>query len=332
MFLVVPAAYGGEGFGNHYPGGNEDFTVGRLPKPGTSIFINYLVDYHVTKLMGNNGGAATLTNPRLVAPRGPFTAGRAGFKLDSIVDTMRYIRVTNVKVAGGDLFYHVVVPTGYKHVALSDITEANVLGPNSHAGLGDIETGVGIAWHCGNFHNLFAFDWVMPTGEYSGDYAGRATSNRNFKPDPGNLGRNYWSFNPIWAFTYLGDKDSPIPGLELSAKLIYFVNTVNSETGYVSGQEFDVDYLAGYHINKDWAIGANGFFLYQTTKDRQFGRTAVNPLTGRADGVLGRNFSVGPAISYTLPKGCVTFKYQRDVWDQNRPEGDKYWRKLVFLF
>ena len=202
--------------------------------------------------------------------------------------------------------------------------------PSTKAGVGDVEAGVGLSWALSKtFSHVLAFDIVAPTGDY-GSATGSGSSTHQFIADPMNLRRNYWSFNPIWLFTYIGDKTSPVPGFEVSGKLMYWINTVNSATSYVSGQEFMADYLVGYHMG-NVAVGANGFFLYQTTNDTQFGHKAVDPLTGIATGVRGESFSVGPAISYNIPHGCITFKYQRDLYAENRPEGDKFWLRWICM-
>ena len=102
-----------------------------------------------------------------------------------------------------------------------------------------------------------------------------------------NIGRNYWSFDPFYVFSYLGDKDSPIPGFEVSAKVMYWINTINTATSYTSGQEFSTDYLIGQHFG-NWRIGANGHFLYQTTDDKQYGTSAIDPFNGDKTGVRGK--------------------------------------------
>ena len=307
----APAARAGEGYGSHYPGGNEDFMAGALPPAGTDVFINYLVDYDANTLRDNSGNKLT------AGPNGP----NVSLKLNVLVDAMRYVKVTKVKVFGGDLVWHVIVPVGYQKVALDvggfGTGPGGTNGSQYKYGLGDIEPGIGIAWHCGpTFHHVAAFDIMMPTGQYN-------------KNDLSNLGRNYWTFNPLWAATYIGDKNSPIPGFEMSSKFMYMFNTINSETSYTSGQEFRMDYLIGQHVGK-WAFGINGQFLYQTTSDKQYGNTALD-----AEGVAGiraRVLSAGPAISYEIPHGCLTFKYQRDLWVENSPEGDKFWLKWIFAF
>ena len=308
--IAVSPALAGEGYGNHYPGGNEDFSAGALPPAGTSIFINYLVDYNATTLRDNAGRNQILGVGQLGYPK-------VNFNLNVLVDAMRYIKVTNVKLLKGDLLWHVIVPVGYQKVSM-DAGPVD-MGSQSKTSLGDVEFGAGIAWHPSKtFHHVAALDIVAPTGSYS-------------KTDLSNLGRNYWSFNPIWAFTYIGDKDSPIPGFEVSAKLLYWFNTINTETSYTSGQEFSADYLIGQHFGK-WGFGVNGHFLYQTTNDKQYGSTAYDPLSGLQTGVKGKQLSIGPAITYEIPHGCITLKYQRDVISENRPEGDKFWLKWVYAF
>jgi hypothetical protein len=172
---------------------------------------------------------------------------------------------------------------------------------------------------------------VSPTGGYS-SASGSGSSSRQFIADPANLGRNYWSFDPIYCITYIGDKNSPIPGLELSSKFMYWVNTVNSATSYVSGQEFIADYTIGYHPSPKWGVGVNGYYRYQTTNDTQYGKTALDPVTGLPTGVVGKEWSIGPALTVDIPHGCLTFKWQHDISAQNAPEGDKFWLRWIYAF
>jgi len=328
-FQALPV-YAGESYGSHYAGGNEDFMAGALPPAGTNIYINYLVYEDIGSLKNNVGGTATYG----VRPNG--LSLNTGIQV--LVNAARFVRVTKIKVLGGDLVLHVIVPFGEVHASNAVVLPAN-LGtayapgfPASAFSLGDIEWGAGIAWHHSpTLHSVFAVDVVAPTGGYQASPVS-GTGSRAFVVNPADLGRNYWSIDPLYAFTYLGDKNSPLPGFEFSAKMMYWINTVNTATSYISGQEFSADYLVGYHINKELAFGANGFILYQTTKDKQFGQTAFDPLTGLQTGVLGREFSVGPAMTYEIPHGCLTFKFQHDVSVANRPQADKFWLKWIYAW
>ena len=308
--IMASQVLAGEGGGNNYPGGNEDFMVGALPPAGTSVFINYVMSYNATTLRDNAGRKAVLNGP----PGNP----EVDFTLNVLANVFRYVKVTNVKLFGGDVLWHALLPVVYQKVGI-DVSPFLDLGSQSKYGLGDITAGAGIAWHPSKtFHHAAGLDIVAPTGSYD-------------KTDLSNIGRNYWSFSPIYAFTYIGDKDSPLPGFEVSSKFMYYFNTINSATSYTSGQEFIADYLVGQHFGK-WAFGINGYFLYQTTDDKDRFGTAVDNFSGLKTGVRGRTLSVGPAISYNIPHGSITFKYQRDVIAQNRAEGDKFWLKWVYAF
>jgi hypothetical protein len=287
--FAVSHVYAAEGGGNHYPGGNEDFMAGALPPPGT-YFLNYLDFYNSHQLNGNNGKAIHAVIPGV---------GNIGFNLAVIAETPRFVHVSTIKILGGDLIGHVIVPLLNEHASVFGTSQTKT-------GVGDITAGMGIAWHPSqNFHHVFGLDVVAPTGQYN-------------KNDLVNIGRNYYSINPNWAFTYRANN-----GFEASAILKYFINTVNAETHYVSGQEFNADYLVGWHYQK-WGFGANGFFRYQTTNDTLNGHDV--------DNFKAQYLSVGPAITYELPKGCITAKYQFGVEAKNVPIGNSAWLKFVWAF
>ena len=153
----------------------------------------------------------------------------------------RFLWVSKVKILGGDLVGHVLIPLINEHANYNVPAAGGRYFTGTKNGVGDIEAGMGIAWHLSkNFHTVLALDVVAPTGQYN-------------KNDVVNIGRNYYSINPLWGLTYRADN-----GFEASAKLMYWINTVNTATSYVSGQEFSADYLLGWHYQK-WGFGANGY-------------------------------------------------------------------------
>jgi len=290
-FIGFPVShvYAAEGGGNHYPGGNEDFMTGALPPPGT-YFLNYLDFFNSHTLNGNNGQAIHAAIPGV---------GNLGFNLAVIAEVPRFVWVSKIKLLGGDLVGHVIVPLLNEHVSAFGSSQTKT-------GVGDMEAGMGIGWHFSkNFHAVFALDVVAPTGQYN-------------KNDMLNIGNNYWSIDPLLCLTYRADN-----GFEASAKLMYWINTVNSETHYVSGQEFSADYLVGWHYQK-WGFGANGYWRQQLTNDTQNGHDVEN--------FKAQYFSIGPAITYDLPKGCLTFKYQFGLEAKNVPLGNSAWLKFVWAF
>ncbi len=98
---------------------------------------------------------------------------------------------------------------------------------------------------------------------------------------------------------YRGDADSPIPGLEVSAKFMYYSHTINTATRYASGQEFSLDYLIGKHFGQMGKLGAGmaGHFQYQVMDDDY--RNAPSA----SDGYKARQFTVGPALQYWVSQG-----------------------------
>ncbi|MBA4418717.1 MAG: hypothetical protein C0392_12535 [Syntrophus sp. (in: bacteria)] len=310
--LGIPAShtYAGEGYGTHVPVGAEDTMAGALPPAGTKVFLNYFQIYNLKNFKDNAGRNASV--PGL---------GKVDAQSQVVANIFRYVDVTKIKLLGGDLIWDIIIPVVYQHASVS--AGMVDIGRQSKTGLGDVEGGIGIQWHRPTFHNIAAFHIVAPTGAY--DRSGT-------RPDLVNIGRNYWSFNPLWLVTYIGDKNSPIPGFEVSAKMMYFFNTINTATSYTSGQEFSADYFVGQHLGP-WTFGANGNFYYQVTKDKQYGATAYDQFSGLQTGVKGRSFSVGPLVSYNLAnKAFITAKYQFGVYEQNRPQGDAFWLKFILPF
>lgn len=76
-------------------------------------------------------------------------------------------------------------------------------------------------------------DVITPTGAYS-------------KTDLANIGKNHWAMQPVLGVS----KIDPV-GLNADAKVMYTLNGQNDATGYRDGQEFIVDYSAGWGSEMD---------------------------------------------------------------------------------
>ena len=294
VFLSIPSVYATEGGGSAYPGGNEDFMAGALP-PAGQYYINYFQYYNATNLRDNSGHKVNMD----VSIQANANAGR-------------FIWVTKKKFLGADVGWHVIVPVVNEHVSLDTPGSTR----QSKTGLGDIEFSPFIlGWHWKNFHIVGTVDFMLPTGAYD-------------KNDTANIGRNYYTINPIFAFTYLADC-----GFEVSAKNLWLINTTNKATGYSSGQEYIVDYLIGQHIG-NFAFGVNGYFYKQLTDDSV--RPSTSDLNGGTganfNGMKGQNLSVGPALQYNYKNMFFNLKYQWDTLTENRASGEKFWFKFLWAF
>ncbi|HWR90032.1 MAG TPA: transporter [Dissulfurispiraceae bacterium] len=270
--------------GGAYPNGAEDFMAGALPPPGT-YFINYLTYYTADKFKG-------LKDP----------LGRdVDFSVDVIANTFRFIHVTKYQILGANWGVQAFLPFLYVDASFP-------FGSDDKFNIGDIIIDpILLGWHTKNWHFGAGLDIYIPTGDFD-------------KNDLANTGRNYWTFEPVFLFTYLSDG-----GFEVSSKFMYDFNTENDDTNYQSGQEFHFDYTIGYKI-KNWSLGIGGYFYKQTTNDEIDGRK-VEP-----DGFMGRVFAIGPQVKYDYKNMAFTLKYQKELDVKNRPEGDKFWFKFMYAF
>jgi len=273
-----------EGGGGAYPNGAEDFMSGALPPPGT-YFLDYVDYYHATSLKDGSGHD--------LVPK---------FDLDVAVNVFRLVHVTKYKILGADWGMHAFLPLAYMNL---DAT----MGKDDRTGLGDIIVDPFIlGWHSKNFHVTAGLDIYIPLGSYD-------------ENNLANTGRNYWTFEPVVALTYLWDN-----GFELSGKFMYDFNLENPDTDYQSGQEFHFDYTAGYHVDKNLAVGLGGYYYYQTTDDE------LDGVKVGTDGFKGRVMALGPQATYSYKNMSFTLKWQKEFDAENRPQGDNFWFKFMFAF
>lgn len=270
-----------EGGGGAYPNGAEDFMAGAVPPPGT-YFLDYLTYYKADKFKDGSGNSSP-------------------FDLKATVNVFRLLHVTNYKILGGFWGMHIFVP-----IANVDVTVPGR--SQSKTGLGDIIVDPFIlSWHWKNFHLVTGLDIYIPTGEYD-------------KNNLANLGRNYWTFEPLVGFTFLSDS-----GFEVSSKFMYDFNTKNDDTEYKSGQEFHFDYTIAQKFG-NFSVGLGGYYYKQMTNDKLNG-VKVDP-----DGFKGQVFAFGPQVKYDYKNMSFILKYQTETSVENRPEGDKFWFKFVYAF
>jgi hypothetical protein len=276
----LPAAQATEGGGSSYPMGAENYMTGAMPPPGfyTQIFAE---SYRADRLLDNRGKSAL-----------------DDFHLSADVIAPRLIWVTEQKVLDGDLAFHLNVP-------LVDL-RVDVNGQHQKkTGMGDIIFGPALGYHYSDkFHAIYALDIFAPTGRYD-------------RGDLANIGRNYWAFEPIAAFSYVDPA-----GVNADIKVMYDFNLRNRATDYRSGQELHADYSLGWGFGNGWVVGVGGYMYRQTTDDLQDGE--------RIEDNRGRAFAIGPSIKYASDSGWfVTAKWQKESEVRNRPEGEAYWVKLT---
>jgi len=184
-------------------------------------------------------------------------------------------------------------------------------------------TGI-LNWKNGNFNYSASIGVFAPTGSYDAD---RMV----------NLGRNYWSFDPSLAFTWL----DPKRGHEVSFTAGYQINTENNDTDYQSGDEFHIDFNLAQHFSPKFALGLCGYYYKQITDDEgTFLDQANDVLTALGmdslGGFKGEAFGLGPAIKFTPKIGGrdinLIAKWLHDIDSTNRFESDTLMCSIAFKF
>jgi hypothetical protein len=284
---VAGMANATEGGGSAYHNGAEDFMSGAVPPPG-NYYINYFNYYAADKFADKSGDT------------------HDGFDLKVAANVARFIHVTDKQLLGGSWALHAFIPLVYMDVELDpSFTGAPVSMDDRRGSLGDIIVDPFIlAWHGANWHAVSGLDIYMPTGNYD-------------KNRLANVGRNYWTFEPVAAVTLL-----PGAGFDISAKFMYDFNTENSDTDYQSGQEFHADFAVGKKLD-NFTAGLVGYYYQQTTDDEANGDNAGN---------RGRVTGLGPALKYDYKNMSFTLKYMGEFEAKNRPQGDNVWFKFLYAF
>ena len=288
LLAAVPALHATEGV-DQYPNGAENWQSAHLPPAGFYL-VNYSF-YYAGQLRDATGGKAS--------------PGGSTPSVSALADGMRAVWMTGKKPLNADF--------GMCAVFAAVDQNVNLNGSRSTKGMADIALDpLVLSWHTANWHLATAMEVLAPTGRFD-------------KNDPRlTLGTNYWSYQPIFGFTYL-----PKSGWEASAKFMYNVNTANPSTHYKSGQDFHVDYLAGKHVGR-WALGASGYVYKQFTPDTSAGQTVAAVPGMFSSGREGQALAVGPSVRYES-KSHVGFiaQWNHETLVKNRFGGDKLLFKMI---
>lgn len=305
LMLAVSAGRAEEGGAGHYAPGSFASFVDVLPdKPGFGVF-NYFTYYN---------GNASVSRPFPIA-------GQVALNVEATfyANTVGAFWVTPLKVFGANYAAGIALPFVSMdigaQVALSGV--GSVSRNDSVGGLGDLEFWpVALSWS--------ALNKDLHVNCFGGIYApsGGFQTNRL-----ANQGLGYWTFEPGLLVSYLGQKN----GFEFTTYIGYDINTENTVTNYQSGQVFHIDATVAQHLPLGKGIigiGANGFYLQQTTGDSGSG--------ARLGSFEEMTAGVGPVLSYAGQIGKSPFgaevKWLPQVGTQNTTKGNYIWFKAGVQF
>ncbi|MFG1344084.1 transporter [Xanthobacter autotrophicus DSM 431] len=219
-----------------------------------------------------------------------------GFGADVVVNAFRFFHGWNVDLGPFQLGSAVVIP-----VMNADVGTA--FGSSSNAGIGDITLQpLYLGWSNAD-HSFFGYagvDVFVPTG--------------------GAISNNFYTINPLAAFTWL-----PTKTLEVSGAIGFEFHTENSQTNYRSGSLFFIDWGVNYHAFDTipaLAVGVGGYLIKQLSDDE------LNGVVYQ-DGFRQQGFAIGPQLSYGTPNGAIAVKWQREFATENRPDGQRFWVQFL---
>ncbi|MDQ0455693.1 SphA family protein [Rhizobium paknamense] len=280
---AVSSLHAAENGNTQYSPGSAQFYAGGVP-PFSGFYLLSQTSYFTSDRMNDGDGN-----------KQPFE-----FKVRSIADTFRLLYVSDINIAGAQVWGQLVVPVVHLDLDLP-------FGDGNNLNIADITGTIGLAWHLDRYNSIvFGIDVGMPTGYYSAS-------------DVASIGLNHWSVQPTLGYHY-----SDPQGLELATTARLIFNTRNNDTDYKTGTEFVLDYAVGWNIDK-WRVGAVGYYLQQLTDDT--GPTAA------ADGHRGKGFALGPSLTYSFtPATQVSASWQHDIVAENRAQGNTVWLNFATKF
>lgn len=285
-----------------YPNGAEDIFAGAVPPPGF-----YVLDYNYYYSADEYKDA-------------PPGLRDEDFDLDIYANVLRLLYVSDKQILGGNWAMHTFI--AYLTLdAEFDPPGIDFLEEESDD-LGFIIVDPFIlAYHWEHFHCVFAVDVYIPTADWNKDEAF-------------NIGRNNYTIEPIFAWTYMWDS-----GWSLSQKLMWDFNTSNNDfvvpdptTGDLvegtlePGEEFHFDYSLDYGLTPTLRAGVAGYAYWQVN-DNRFNDVEVDEPKSRV-------FGIGPVVSATFFQGRLTLsaKVLPEFGARNHPEGIASWVKLIYKF
>jgi hypothetical protein len=283
---ISTPGWGGEGASsNYFPGTYGDYAVAAAPSQGWT-YANYNLFYSAevdrTILQG---------------------------RVNTNLDTFAYINMSLLlyafeePVLGTQFAAGAFLPIGYADL------QSSVTGPLTTIAADDSETNLGdvailpasFFWNSGNWHfNLYELV-TTPTGQYDVDNAV-------------NLGRNYWSFDTVFAVTNLNMEN----GREFSFAAGYMINNENDDTDYETGNELHVDVMLNQYFSDYFAIGLHGYYFNQLEGDSGAGAVLGD--------FKGESYGIGPSFLW-IPKSMagkfsVMGTWLHDLHASNRLESD----------
>jgi hypothetical protein len=301
VFLLPVTTRAAEGGGSHFLQGTAgDFAMALVGPPGF---------YMRNDLFYFEGDMGPVSRGRFIL---------SDLEQETWVDTYKFIYLPDIELLGAQPGIILAVP-----YVLDVAVSGSVIAPvafaadGSRSGFGDPSLTLSLGWRPADESHLLAGVSVYSDfGSYSAD---RII----------NLGRNYWSFNPMLGYTWL----DPERGHEVSLLGGLMFNTENPATDYRTGTEVHLGLTVAQHFSKEFAIGLVGYYYDQVSDDKGALAGAI-PVGGK--GFRSSSLGAGLAVSWTpkIAEKDVTFigKWMHDFEATRRLQGDLFMASVALEF
>lgn len=253
---------------------------------------------------------------------GPMSRGNFIFdkyKQDVWVNAFKILYSHDEEVLGGNLGFVVGLP----YVLNVDVS-AGINSPLAHdyegsnSGLSDPYLFSYLNWKLDDFNYITAGVTLFSDfGSYDADTVI-------------NLGRNYWSVDPVVSYTYLNTQN----GREFSVTAGVMFSEENEATNYKTGAELHIDYMLAQHFPNGMGVGLTGYFYEQLSDDK--GDVIANiPLATK--GFKSSGYGLGPAFLWSIKREeanpvTIIAKWVHDIESTNRLDSDTVIVSAVFKF
>ncbi|HWE24053.1 MAG TPA: transporter, partial [Myxococcales bacterium] len=301
LLFALPITAEEGGSGHYVPGTTASFIDAFSGRPGLTV-ANFFYYY---------GASATF---RLPVAELVTTTLDATIYADSLVATYQ----TRCEVLGGRYAFGAILPVLWMNMSATAIA-----GSGSQT-KGEITSGIGdlllypflLGWTAaeGQLKYDLRVGVYAPTGVYEvGSIA--------------NLGKNYWTFEPAVAVSYVSREI----GVEASGFAGVDLNTKNTATDYLTGTQVHIDATIAQHFplwGGSIGVGTNVFYYQQIAGDSGSGAVLGD--------FKGHSFGAGPVASFAMKisgvDGAIEVKWLPELEVKNRLEGNYFWVKIRAVF
>jgi hypothetical protein len=169
-----------------------------------------------------------------------------------------------------------------------------------------------LSWKLGNgFFASAGMNLYLPTGGYQ--YGAVV-----------NVGRNYWTFEPKFALTYVNN------GWTATGNFFLNLSTENQRSKYQTGNVFISELSVVRRIVGTLDLGIGASIIEQFSDDHLYGLTVPAISNGRSRGNRTHYASVGPVALYDFGPFSVSVTYQQAVRERNTAGGSQVWTRFNF--